>query len=71
MNLFLRRTTHHLLAHEIRLMSLLGIRTDEIGEKEEFDDDENDEKLNDDNRPKCFPQGHVSEPLVVEVEGLV
>ena len=71
MNSFCRRAAHHLLAHEIRLVPLLCIGTDVIGEEKEFDDDENDNKFDDNDRPKCFSQGHAPEPLIVEVEGLV
>ena len=43
----------------------------EIGEKEELQDDEDDEQLNQDDSPERFAQTHVAEPVVIEVEDTI
>ena len=58
-----------LLGYEVRFLAFFGILSDEIGEKEEFEDDENDKKLNGNDEPERTTQRHLSEAVIVEVEG--
>ena len=52
-------------------MAFLGMLSDEIGEKEDFEDDEDDEQLDGDDEPERAPQRHVAETIIVEMERLM
>ena len=49
-------------------MAFLGVLADEIGEKEEFEDNEDDEQLDGNDEPERAPQRHASETIIVEME---
>ena len=49
-------------------MPLVGILLQEVRKEEELEDEENDEELDCDNNPKCTPDGHLPEAIVIQVK---
>ena len=56
-------------SHELSFLAFFGILPDEIGEKEDFEDNKDDEKLDADDEPERATQRHLSETVIVEVNG--
>ena len=46
----------------------VGVGLEEIGEEEQFQNDEYDEQFDEDNRPQRLTQAHGAEPLIIQVE---
>ena len=57
------------LGNEVGLLAFLGILSDEIGEKEQFENNEDNKKLDTDDEPERSTQRHLSETVVIKVEG--
>ena len=49
-------------------MSFLRSLFDDVGKEEQFENEEHDEELDEDYRPKCLAQRHVSEAVVIQVK---
>jgi hypothetical protein len=60
-----------LRSHKIGLSAFLGMGIQEVGEEENLQYDEDDKELDGNDQPKCFPQRHAAETIIVKVEGTV
>ena len=54
--------------HEVGLFTLVAVTTDEIGEKEDFEYQEDDYQLDNDNSPQRLSQLHIAKAVIVKVE---
>ena len=63
-------SVQNFLGNEASLVSILCIRIDKIRKEEELEHQEDDGKLDEDDGPERFAQGHLPETIVIEMEYL-
>ena len=55
----------------LRLITLLCLLLEEVGEEEELEDNEDDEELDENHEPERFSHRHTLEAVVVKMEDVV
>ena len=66
-----RLSVHKLLADILGLLLLtITLGTQEVWEKQEFDDDKKDKQLNGNNKPQGLANGHLTKTVIVQVKDL-